>query len=363
MGVMACAALPKGVMSPVEATVPGTSRVSLLVATTRASSSEPGILFSGERGEALQSTELTVSIPPPQNRQVGQVQWPKQLPPNPATDFATTRVRPLSNLGEIRGWVKQHLPRSRRVLIFVHGFNNRYEDAVYRFAQIVHDSRADVAPILFTWPSRGNVLDYAYDRESTNYSRTQLEEVLRRAAQDPMVGDITIMAHSMGSWLVVEALRQMAIRDGRVAPKISNVVLASPDIDVQVFRKQWLEQGPQRPQLTLFVSQDDKALDMSRLIGGDVDRLGQINPAAEPYRSELEKAGVTVLDLTALKGGDPLNHGKFAERPEVVRLLGERLVAGQVIADSKNGSDNPFGTVAAGAAQSVKGAASLVRFR
>lgn len=178
-----------------------------------------------------------------------------------------------------------------------------------------------------------------------------------------MVGDITIMAHSMGSWLVVEALRQMAIRDGRVAPKISNVVLASPDIDVQVFRKQWLEQGPHRPQLTLFVSQDDKALDMSRLIGGDVDRLGQINPAAEPYRSELEKAGVTVLDLTALKGGDPLNHGKFAERPEVVRLLGERLVAGQVIAESKNGIANQLGTVGAGAAQTVEGAASLVRFR
>ena len=102
---------------------------------------------------------------------------------------------------------------------------------------------------------------------------------------------------------------------------------------------------------------------MSRLIGGDVDRLGQINPAAEPYRSELEKAGVTVLDLTALKGGDPLNHGKFAERPEVVRLLGQRLVAGQVIADSKNGIANQLGTVAAGAAQTVEGAASLVRFR
>lgn len=363
LSLMGCAGLPKGVLAPVEVTVPRTSQVNLLVATTRAPSSEPGVLFSGERGEALQSTELTVSIPPPENRQVGQVQWPKMLPPNPATDFATTGVRRLSNLGEIRGWVKRHLPRSRRVLIFVHGFNTRYEDAVYRFAQIVHDSRADVAPILFTWPSRGNVLDYAYDRESTNYSRTQLEEVLRQAARDPMVGEVTIMAHSMGSWLVVEALRQMAIRDGRVAPTIRNVILASPDIDVHVFRKQWLEQGPQRPKLTLFVSQDDKALDVSRLIGGAVDRLGQIDPAAEPYKSELEKAGVTVLDLTALKGGDPLNHGKFAERPEVVRLLGERLVAGQAIADGHIGTADQLGIVAAGAAQSAKGAASLVSFR
>lgn len=363
LAMAGCAALPKGVLAPVPATVSGASSVSLLVATTRAPSSDPGVLFSGERGESLLATELAVSIPPARNRQVGQVQWPKRLPPDPATDFVTTKIRPMTSLGEIGGWVKQHLPRNRRVLIFVHGYNNRYEDAVYRFAQIVHDSRAEVAPILFTWPSRGNVLDYAYDRESANYSRTQLEEVLRRAARDPLVGDVTIMAHSMGSWLVVEALRQMAIRDGRVAPKIRNVILASPDIDVQIFRRQWLEQGPQRPKLTLFVAQDDKALSLSRLIGGDIDRLGQINPAAEPYRSEIEKDGATVLDLTALRSGDPLNHGKFAESPEVVRLLGQRLVAGQTIADGKAGMADQLGIVAAGATQTLGGAASLVGFR
>ncbi len=360
MGVLGCAGLPKGVLTPVQAIVPGSSRVNLLVATTRAPTSDPGVLFSGERGQGLQTTEITVSIPPEENRQVGQVQWPKRLPPDPSTEFATTKVKTLSDLSEIRGWLNQHLPHSRRVLIFVHGFNNRYEEAVYRFAQIVHDSHADVAPILFTWPSRANVLDYAYDRESTNYSRTQLEEVLRRAAQDPSVGDVTVMAHSMGSWLVTEALRQMAIRDGRVAPKIRNVILASPDLDIDVFRRQSQELGLPRPKLTLFVSQDDQALSVSRLIGGDVDRLGQINPAVEPYRAELERAGVTVLDLTALKSGDPLNHGKFAESPEVVRLLGERLVAGQTISGDKTSVGNRLEAVAAGAAQTVGSAASLL---
>ena len=363
MGVIGCAGLPKGVLAPVQATVPGASHVNLLVATTRAPASDPAVLFSGERGQGLHATEITVSIPPAENRQVGQVQWPKRLPPDPSTEFATTKVRTLSDLGEVRGWLKQRLPRNRRVLIFVHGFNNRYEDAVYRFAQIVHDSHADVAPILFTWPSRANVLDYAYDRESTNYSRTQLEEVLRRAAQDPSVSDVTIMAHSMGSWLVTEALRQMAIRDGRVAPKIRNVILASPDLDIDVFRRQSQELGPSRPKLTLFVSQDDQALSVSRHIGGDVDRLGQINPATEPYRSELEKAGVTVLDLTALKSGDPLNHGKFAESPEVVRVLGERLVAGQTITDGKIGVGERLGVVAAGATQTVRSTASLFSLR
>ena len=56
---------------------------------------------------------------------------------------------------------------SGQVLVFIHGFNDRFEDAVFRFAQVVHDSDAPVVPVLFTWPSRGSVLAYGYDREST----------------------------------------------------------------------------------------------------------------------------------------------------------------------------------------------------
>lgn len=67
LGLIGCAGLPKGVLTPVDVTVPRTSRVSLLVATTRAPSSDRAVLFSGERGEALKTTELTVSIPPPEN--------------------------------------------------------------------------------------------------------------------------------------------------------------------------------------------------------------------------------------------------------------------------------------------------------
>lgn len=357
--VAGCVSLPEGVLTPVQATVHGASQVDLLVATTRAPASNPGVLFSGERGQGLAVTEIRVSLPPAQNRQVGQVQWPKRLPPDPATDFATTAVKPVVSSNEAQRWLKEHLPRNRRVLIFVHGFNNRYEEAVYRFAQIVHDSGADVAPVLFTWPSRASIFDYNYDKESTNFSRTALEEVLRQAVRDPAVGDVSIMAHSMGSWLAVEALRQMAVRDGQVSPKIRNVVLASPDLDVEVFGQQWLELGSRRPHFTLFISRDDQALNLSRRIAGDVDRLGQIDPAAEPYRSNLEKAGVTVIDLTALKSGDSLNHGKFAESPEVVRLIGQRLVAGQPLTDAEVGLGGRLGAVAMGAAQTVGGAAGL----
>ena len=81
----------------------------------------------------------------------------------------------------------------------MHGLNNKFEDAVFRFAQIVHDSGAEVAHVLFTWPSKGSVLAYGYDRESTNFSGNGLETLLRDLAKDPNVGEITVLAHSMGT--------------------------------------------------------------------------------------------------------------------------------------------------------------------
>ncbi|MBX4909100.1 MULTISPECIES: alpha/beta hydrolase [Rhizobium] len=359
MVLAGCGGRPVGVMQAAGTVPPGTSKVDLLVATTRAADDNPAVLFSGERGTGLAVNAVDVSIPPEANRTVGQVQWPKRLPADPLRDFVTVSVDPLEGERAGESWLKTHMPKSRRVLVFVHGFNNRYEDAVYRFAQIVHDSHADVAPVVFTWPSRASIFDYNYDKESTNYSRDALEELLTRTAANPAVSDVTVMAHSMGTWLTVEALRQMAIRNGHVASKINNVILASPDLDVDVFGRQFMSLGKDRPHFTIFVSRDDRALALSRRISGNIDRLGQIDPSAEPYRSKLEAAGITVLDLTKLKGGDRLNHGKFAESPEVVKLIGDRLIAGQTITDSNVGLGEAVGAVAMGAAQTAGSAVSV----
>jgi esterase/lipase superfamily enzyme len=340
-------------MTPVAGTPPAAaSKVDMLVATTRTPSGDPGTLFNGERSPKPFLTAVNISIPPEGTRQVGSVQWPKKLPPNPATDFAVTRVSQLQSPADGRNWFRKNIVGGH-ALVFVHGFNNTYEDSVFRLAQIVHDSSAEATPILFTWPSRAELFAYNYDKESTNYSRTALEQTLRVLGDDPDVKDITILAHSMGTWLTMESLRQMGIRDGHVHRKIHNVVLASPDIDIDVFAKQFVEMGTPRPKFTIFVSQDDRALAVSRFISGDVSRLGAINPASEPYRSKLEKAGITAIDLTKLKTEDSLHHGKFAESPEIVQLIGRRLVTGQTLTDSDISLGDGITAVVAGTANSV----------
>lgn len=359
----ACAGRPDGVLAPAGAIAlpAGAHRIDMLVATTRSPrGAKPGEMFTGERGSALAFADISISIPPDSRREIGEVQWPSVAPGDPARDFVTLSADQVDMKTALARFDRR-IARTpgRRVLVFVHGFNTRFEEAVYRFAQIVHDSGADVLPVLFTWPSRGQLLAYGYDRESANYSRSALEAVLQHLAQDRSVGEITVLAHSMGNWVALEALHQMAIRHGRVAPKIANIVLAAPDVDFDVFREDIDGMGANRPPITLFVSRDDKALAVSRRLWGDIARAGSINPAVEPYRSELEKERIVTVDLSDIKTDDSLNHTKFAQSPEIVRLIGRRLAAGQTLTDSRSGLGEKIGVAAVGAASTVGAAAGV----
>lgn len=329
----------------------GNAKVDMLAVTTRTKSSNAEIIYTGERADQPSLYNMVVSIPPAADRKVGEVQWPKGRKANPKTDFITVKASPMMP-NDVEKWFLNVAGKRRKVLIFIHGFNSTFDEAAYRLAQISHDSGSDAAPILFTWPSRGSAVDYVYDKESATYSRDTLEFLLTRAATHPNVSDVTVMAHSMGNWVLMEALRQMAIRNGRVYPKIKNVVMASPDLDIDVFRSQYVQLAAAPPKITVFLSRDDRALGLSRRLGGNVDRLGAIDPSVEPYKSKLDLTNITVIDLTKVKSGDRLHHGKFAESPEIVRLIGTRLIEGQQI----EGRDLSVGEQISGATSDTAGA-------
>jgi esterase/lipase superfamily enzyme len=358
----ACAGRPSGNLVTVAARAPDASSVEMLVATTRSDEGvPPAVMFNGERAIGLRFADVAVSIPPDAVRQIGEVQWPASIPGDPARDFVTLRADRLDLKAAVAAFDSRlRTSPSRHVLLFVHGYNTRFEEAVYRFAQIVHDAGAPVVPVLFTWPSRGKLFDYVYDRESATYSRDALEAVLQAMVNDRDVASISILAHSMGNFVAVEALRQMAIRNHAVSPKFKDIMLAAPDIDVDVFRREIaeIEASDKSPPITLFVSQDDHALDLSRRIAGDAPRLGAIDPNAEPYRTLLEKARVHVVDLTKVRSDDLINHGKF-EQSEVVKAIGLRLAAGQPLSDAKQTFAERFGDIAQSAAQTVGKAATL----
>jgi esterase/lipase superfamily enzyme len=331
-----CTSRPEqGVLIPSAQAVEGTSQVSILAATTRKrSTADLGAMFGGERAPDVSYAAIAVSIPPDSARKIGEVQWPLTPPGDPNREFVTVSADYLdlrSFSAAVSATAKQ-TGRSK-VLVFVHGFNNRFDDAVYRFAQIVHDSKAPGIPVLFSWPSRGEarLSAYTYDRESANYSRGALERLLDSLALNPDVKEITVLAHSMGNWVTLEALRARAIRSGKIGDKIKNVLLVAPDVDVDVFRTEIQQMGNPRPRFALFLSQDDQALKVSQTIWGGVPRVGDVNPDEEPYRSEFERQGIIVFDLTHLKGN--AHSRAFDDITSVMGMIKERLAAGQQLTD------------------------------
>lgn len=324
----ACAGRPlQGVLVPDAQSAEGTSRVDMLVATTRQrATADAGEMFNGERAENVSYANIVVSIPPDSSREVGKIQWPASLPGNPARDFVTVSADYIDKQEFSNAVSVAAKPAGRRnVLIFVHGFNTRFDDAVYRFAQVVHDSKAVGIPVVFTWPSRGELKlrAYTYDRESANYSRGALEQLIEMLAANPSVKDINIVAHSMGNWVTLEALRDMAIRTGKIGAKVRMVALVAPDVDVDVFRTEMQRMGKSRPRFLLFASQDDRALSFSKTVWGGVQRIGAIDPDQEPYKSELAQANVEAFDLTKLKGSA---HGRaFEDITTVMTMLKDRI--------------------------------------
>ena len=322
----------RGFLDPVaKVASPGTSQVEMLVATTRARAKERAEMFSGDRGQELDFADIVVSIPPA--HQAGNIEYPHQIPGDPATDFVTLHPTQRIHEQEARTVFRRLLRAKpkKQVLVFVHGFNNRFEDVVFRFAQWVHDSKSEVVPVLFTWPSKGNLLYYGYDRESVEYSRDELEGGLRFLAKNPEVREISIFAHSMGNWLTLEALRQMSIRDGKVAGKIRNVVLADADVGVKVGYKQIdrIEAlGVKRPNFTLVTKEDDRALAISRGFWKE-PRLGSIDPVRE--RTNLERRGIMAIYATTFPALDLAHHSGVFNNPELSNIVARALRTDQTL--------------------------------
>ncbi len=293
----------------------------LFVATTREEAETDLEMFNGERGDETSFATLDISVPP--THQVGSIEWPSTENGDPQRHFVTRDRRQIEK-ATFRDAIRRDIaskPRGQRsVLIFVHGYNTKFAEAVYRFAQIVHDGNYAGTPILFTWASRGHLVDYVYDRDSATAARDSLEDLIV-LARNAGAERVNIAAHSMGSWVLLEALRQSEIAGhARKGAPFGAVVLASPDVDVDVFKSQMKHLKSQHLPMTVIVSRDDRALTLSQKLAGNKPRVGIYEDD-----KELAELGVVVVDITDIKGQGGLNHTKFAGSPEVVQLIGPRL--------------------------------------
>jgi esterase/lipase superfamily enzyme len=131
----------------------------------------------------------------------------------------------------------------REVFIFVHGYNNNFADSVFRQAPIAYDYDLPAVAVHYSWPSAAALGLYAYDRDSLSYGREGLAELLQLVTRTN-AKRILLVGHSMGSFVVMEALTKLAkTRHRDVLRRLSGVMLAAPDIDVDVFQAQAADIG------------------------------------------------------------------------------------------------------------------------
>lgn len=164
------------------------------------------------------------------------------------------------------------------VTIFVHGFNNSFEDAVFSLADIWHFSGRRGVPIAYSWPAgSGGLFGYFTDREAGEFTVYHLKEFLLQLSQIPELKKIHIVAHSRGTDVTTTALREMIIavrssgKDPKTVLQIENLIMAAPDLDFSVVRQRLIAEGfgAAMGQITVYMNRGDTALGISqRLMAG-----------------------------------------------------------------------------------------------
>lgn len=294
----------------VSAVPPDAKRVTAYVATTRKRATSGTNVFTSMPTSNLNYAAFTISVPPA--HKPGAIEWPKKDHPDPATTFVTLHQSVLDERQFLKGAVPLGSHGGKRdVVVFVHGYNTNFEEALFRVVQLAADSGMDTAPILFAWPSEASLAGYLADKDAATFSRDGLVRLLTILARDPGIGRITLFGHSMGCWLSMEALRQLRLTGKNDVIGRLNVILAAPDIDIDVFAAQMTVVGPLDPPMTIFVSNDDRALSVSRRISSGRPRLGALKVDDPWVEKVAREEDLRIVDISGVKGTNRLNHDRY----------------------------------------------------
>jgi esterase/lipase superfamily enzyme len=248
--------------------------------------------------------------------------------------------------------------RQGRVLLYAHGYRESFETTTKDTAQIARMTGFDGPVVAYSWPSQHQVLGYGVDETNMYHDIRNFRDFLRTLAEREWVKEIVIVSHSLGARLVIPAVgaADRLARRAERRDKISNIILASPDIDRETFERDIAEDvlSPERVaqgrHITVYVSSKDKALAASRVLHG-YPRLGspycfdpfvaaELRAKGEPERCYAASApGLTIIDTTDVSRGST-GHSNFLRSAVACRDFVD------VIADKRSRSERVATTLA-----------------
>jgi esterase/lipase superfamily enzyme len=311
----------------------------------------PGLDWEALR-EQSQLAERTreVNLELDQVRELGAFpQEPYRLRPTEGGKLLRDRDQ-LARHAEVKGLLQDEVRRrlaavpKKEVLLYVHGFNETFASAAFTAAELCHFLGREQVCVFFTWPASttGNFLiSYTTTTESGDFAVEHLKKSIRMLATTTGVERVQILAHSRGTAVTLKAVRELgleAIAAGKEAAnlyRIDNLVLLSPDIDVDIAAQQitgfisdpdlvtvWPDGRLPRVlkgRLTIYASPEDRALLVSRILFRSRTRVGQMRPEDIPAEGQRYMAGVGRLDLISYQGErtDFFGHSYFTTNPQV----------------------------------------------
>ncbi|MBM1633494.1 alpha/beta hydrolase [Sulfitobacter mediterraneus] len=169
------------------------------------------------------------------------------------------------------------MKNQERATIFIHGFNNSFEDAVMRAAQIGYDLGIGQGVGLFSWPSKGRKLSYSADERAAEASKYSLADFVEKFLNKSAVSGVNIIAHSMGCRCLLGAMEVLSRRENEVLEKVNQVILAAADVDTGIMPKLAQASTKYSTRTTSYVSGHDKALKLSGWLH-EFPRVGFIPP-------------------------------------------------------------------------------------
>jgi esterase/lipase superfamily enzyme len=253
--------------------------VPVFFATDRAATGtiKPTAFFGSGRGE-LRFGVAEVSIPAGHDR--GELESPAwwkfefRSDPRKHVTLLSVTCHERADFVSLAGAAVARSPR-REAFVFIHGYNVSFESGARRTAQIAHDLRFKGAAILYSWPSTSAALRYIEDETNARWTVSHFTTFLEMAMTELGADAIHVIAHSMGNRVLTECLRTLRAPDG--AARLSQIVLAAPDIDADTFEDLAREFSSRGERVTLYASSYDLALKASKLIHG-YPRAGDSEP-------------------------------------------------------------------------------------
>ncbi len=227
-----------------------------------------------------------------------------------------------------------------RALLFIHGYNTSFADALLRITQIAAALDEDLRVYLFSWPSRERYLSYVDDLDNAERAEQSLQYFMKLILRDANVRQLDVIAHSMGSQSLLRSIDGLkAVFDQRslyvlpsrpgaparttqVRLRLGQVIFAAPDVSRPIFERQLKMLAPYASRVTIYTSDVDRALWLSELLRQS-PRAGYLGTSKEPIQAPARNVHLISVDGKQLPKLSPkrvteFNHNYFANNPSVL---------------------------------------------